>query len=71
MFHAIVSTSSMSLEKEPAGAFNKAQRLIEYEQYTRCWLIYKEGCQFVFGPPIQTPPGAVRDISGVPAGLID
>src|SRR5581483_4618838 len=24
------STSSMSLEKEPAGAFNKAQRLIEY-----------------------------------------
>jgi len=27
--HAVVSTSSMSLEKEPAGAFNKAQRLIE------------------------------------------
>jgi hypothetical protein len=27
--HAVISTSSMSLEKEPAGAFNKAQRLIE------------------------------------------
>jgi hypothetical protein len=27
--HAVVSTSSMSLEKEPAGAINKAQRLIE------------------------------------------
>jgi len=26
------STSSMSLEKEPAGTFNKAQRLIEYPQ---------------------------------------
>jgi len=27
--HAVISTSSMSLEKEPAGTFNKAQRLIE------------------------------------------
>jgi len=39
----------MSLEKEPAGAFNKAQRLIEQTQYTPRPFFYKGGSRFVFG----------------------
>jgi len=38
----------MSLEKEPAGAFNKAQRLIEHVQYTQSSLFYKGASRFVF-----------------------
>lgn len=34
----------MSLEKEPAGAFNKAQRLIEYSS------TYRDRAQFQQGP---------------------
>ncbi|WP_439358827.1 hypothetical protein [Bradyrhizobium sp. DASA03007] len=37
----------MSLEKEPAGAFNKAQRLIERAQYTLHSQIRKEASRFV------------------------
>jgi len=37
----------MSLEKEPAGAFNKAQRLIERLQYTPHTRFRKEASQFV------------------------
>jgi len=39
----------MSLEKEPAGAFNKAQRLIEQAQCTPRSFFYKGGSRFVFG----------------------
>jgi hypothetical protein len=44
--HAVISTSSMSLEKEPAGAFNKAQRLIEWRQYIRHFGFYKTRDEF-------------------------
>jgi len=47
--HTVTSTSSMSLEKEPAGAFNKAQRLIEWGEYTRYCIFYKKAGRFVFG----------------------
>src|SRR6185437_2564412 len=43
----LTSTSSMSLEKEPAGAFNKAQRLIEWIQYTPLSRYCKDGRRFV------------------------
>jgi hypothetical protein len=36
----------MSLEKQPAGAFNKAQRLIEQRQYILFWLVCKRRTQF-------------------------
>jgi hypothetical protein len=36
----------MSLEKEPTGTFNKAQRLIECAQYKEHSQFYKEGSQF-------------------------
>jgi hypothetical protein len=37
----------MSLEKEPAGAFNKAQRLIERSQYISTSGFCKEESHFV------------------------
>jgi hypothetical protein len=55
----------MSLEKEPAGAFNKAQRLIECRQYTRLSVFCKEGSRFVFNVAFPMPAGAVPD--GLPA----
>jgi small subunit ribosomal protein S21 len=47
----------MSLEKEPAGAFNKAQRLIECPQYTYLSVFCKEGSRFVFSPTLLMPVG--------------
>jgi len=37
----------MSLEKEPAGAFNKAQRLIEHSQYIPPSRLCKDASGFV------------------------
>jgi hypothetical protein len=60
----------MSLEKEPAGAFNKAQRLIECPQYTRLSVFCKEGSLFVFNSALLMPVGgSSRRAVGVPGGL--
>jgi hypothetical protein len=36
------------LEKEPAGAFNKAQRLIEWDQYIGWWPVSQGPAKFNF-----------------------
>ena len=53
----------MSLEKEPAGAFNKAQRLIEPAQYIPLSGICKEGKPFVSATLLS---GLIK---GVPVGV--
>ncbi|WP_298110198.1 hypothetical protein [Bradyrhizobium sp.] len=47
------STSSMSLEKEPAGAFNKAQRLIEQKAIYTLFAILQAVRGLRQNPPLQ------------------
>jgi hypothetical protein len=45
----------MSLEKEPAGAFNKAQRLIELSQYTSSSRFLQGRNPFCFSQAVVVP----------------
>jgi len=59
----------MSLEKEPAGAFNKAQRLIEQVEYILLSRVCKERSQFVLLQPTSSVPANLRRACSLTIGI--